>query len=168
MRPRPTFRRPQLFSRGPQGSPRRRFGNFKPSPFRGFLGLGAYSQRIWPQRRFSVRPPIFGVDTDEDHLPVHHLQKGTPQLQKTRENFPLFQSAPKSYHGFPATYIFTKIESERDLPAQKNQNRPVAPVSTEKRHITSNSKSTLPETKIRKSGAGVSRPKIDFGTVFYS
>ena len=81
---------------------------------------------VWGSENFLGRRKYFLVgcahmvlDTPICSASGPHRDLVGPQLQKIREQNPLGQSAPKSYRGFPATYIFIKKLSERDLLAQK-------------------------------------------------
>ena len=46
-------------------------------------------------------------------------ERPAPDFQKFSANFRLDQSAPKSFHSFPGTYIFRKNESGTDPPTRK-------------------------------------------------
>ena len=55
-----------------------------------------------------------------DHPTGAPPAKGTPRFQKIREQNPLGQSAPKSYHGFPTTYTFIKFLGPSVIHPPKN------------------------------------------------
>ena len=66
---------------------------------------------------FRTRMPKISVLLGNHHIFTREMLP--PDFQKTRENFPLDQSAPKSYHNFFGTYIFRKKLSGPDPTTRK-------------------------------------------------